>query len=448
HRDSGLDCHRGGNRMTLVTVPIDVHRVQGARFDTNTNTWYDTDSQGIPLFPTVTRAGTKWYDTKPRWPANTAITTGAQIAPGNGYWYQATNSGTTGATEPTWVKAIGTVTNDNGISWQCMGYHVDNFGLLVEPASTNLLLQSADLTVAPWTTFGSAPTLVANTTDVTDIFGTNTATKITFAATAGGVRQTVNTTVGTSYTPSIWLRTASGNVAVQFRDGAQVLQNITVTPTWQRFELSGTATLTFHNFDLYDPVGNAGTIYACSSQLEDLPVATSYIPTTTTTVTRATERANIHWPLSGNFSDSAGTLITDIVYPYSGSVPQDYGLIGFSTNVWSFLLDRQSNQRRYTSHDGVNVANVYSGVGNLWPSVRIALRWNASSAQQELLIKDLSTFGSAWVSSGAVAYDGAYDAFARSFIALVNGGALPTIFRNLHIHNSDLGTTNVEAIYG
>ncbi len=176
-----------------------------------------------------------------------------------------------------------------------------------EPASTNLLLHSNNL--MQWTTFGTAPTVTANSADVTDIFGTNTANKIVFAATAGGVGQVVTVTQGLPLTPSIWLRTASGTVTCQLRDGSQVLQNITVTSTWQRFELPGTASATTYNFDIYDPTGNAGTIYACEGQLEELPFASSNITTTTTAVTRAKDNATIS--ASGNITNGAFTIVID-----------------------------------------------------------------------------------------------------------------------------------------
>jgi len=171
-------------------------------------------------------------------------------------------------------------------------------GVLLEGASTNLLLQSDDLTATPWGIVGTAPTLTTNSADVVDIYGTNTATKIVFAATAGGARQTIAVTTGTTYTPNIWLRTLSGSVSMQFRDGAQVLQNITVTSTWQRFDFPGAAATISHNFDLYDPAGNSGTIYACAGQFEQLPFASSYIPTTTAAVTRVEDSLSV--PMAGN----------------------------------------------------------------------------------------------------------------------------------------------------
>ena len=200
-----------------------------------------------------------------------------------------------------------------------------------EPASTNLLLHSNNL--MQWTTFGTAPTVTANSADVTDIFGTNTANKIVFAATAGGVGQVVTVTQGLPLTPSIWLRTASGTVTCQLRDGSQVLQNITVTSTWQRFELPGTASATTYNFDIYDPTGNAGTIYACEGQLEELPFASSNITTTTTAVTRAADSA-VTIPVSGNFPTLDYTKDFCVVLDYE-SPDADSVASGMTTQLLS-----------------------------------------------------------------------------------------------------------------
>ncbi|RME58175.1 hypothetical protein D6779_07030, partial [Candidatus Parcubacteria bacterium] len=236
-------------------------------------------------------------------------------------------------------------------------------GFLLEGSSTNLLLQSNDFTVAPWGTTGTAPTLTPNTLDVTDILGTNTATKIVFGATSGGITQPITVTVGSNYTPSIYLRTLTGNVTVQFRDGAQALQSITVTPTWQRFTLPGTATLTTHQFDIIDPVGNAGTIYACAAQFEALPFATSYIPTTTTAVTRAGD--TLQMLASGNWINDAGTLMIDMEW---------FGSSGILTQISSQAnFFYSSNGTSLSTSDGSTTINMPITSGTVH---RYGIRWN------------------------------------------------------------------------
>ena len=59
--------------------------------------------------------------TLPGWTAATVTLANAQIQVG-GYYYEAVNSGTTGATPPgTWLQMKNSLTNDNGVFWRCEG---------------------------------------------------------------------------------------------------------------------------------------------------------------------------------------------------------------------------------------------------------------------------------------------------------------------------------------
>ncbi len=58
------------------------------------------------------------------WAAGAAYLLGAQRYPltKNGYWFQVTVAGTSGASEPPWNATIGATTTDGGVTWECMGY--------------------------------------------------------------------------------------------------------------------------------------------------------------------------------------------------------------------------------------------------------------------------------------------------------------------------------------
>jgi hypothetical protein len=177
-------------------------------------------------------------------------------------------------------------------------------GILIEPAATNLALQSEALATSPWAVSASPGTLTPtnSTADFLAPDGTQTATKlampaVTSATEYGVIYQNVVLTAA-SYNYSIWLRTASGsystNLWVTTGASAQTPLPVTVTSTWTRFTLPITGTAATYTARLGadgrapSSTGNvaAGTIYAWGAQVELGNVATSYIPTTTAAVTR------------------------------------------------------------------------------------------------------------------------------------------------------------------
>ncbi len=173
---------------------------------------------------------------------------------------------------------------------------------------TNLVLQSEAFSNASWTKVGvtvAAPTVTADSTDVTDPNGANTADKIAFPAVANlnelsAVYQGITLTAE-PYTTSIYLRTLTGTATVYLygsplAGGAPVFfKACAVTTTWTRFEDAGTGTAVAYAFllgvDLRATEGAgqsaqiAQTIYAWGAQIERGATATRYIPTTTATVT-------------------------------------------------------------------------------------------------------------------------------------------------------------------
>lgn len=119
YTDSGLTSLYGGtttltHASDLSDNPQDMvlyfgSPLTGRQLDATSNPGVDP----ITLTPT---------DILPEWVASTAYALGDNAEPtaGNGYRYEATVAGTTGASEPTWPTTVGSSVADGGVTWVCV----------------------------------------------------------------------------------------------------------------------------------------------------------------------------------------------------------------------------------------------------------------------------------------------------------------------------------------
>lgn len=235
-------------------------------------------------------------------------------------------------------------------------------GWLREEERTNLALRSQEFDNASWTK--TRTTVSADA--VTSPGGTLTADKVSEAtdvATNRSVSQNISITSGTTYTLSVYAKAAeraalnlrfasgfaAGNVTFTLSSSGSLANSGTVAASsiqlinggWYRCSASFTATSTTtagaqiflsSGGITYDGVSGSG-LYLWGAQAEAGAFATSYIPTTTVSVTRAIDLYSTA-TTAFSFSDTEGTL-------YAAFTP--LGVTGLQTAL--YLDDGTSNER-------------------------------------------------------------------------------------------------------
>ncbi|MAO24192.1 MAG: hypothetical protein CMJ25_25855 [Phycisphaerae bacterium] len=198
----------------------------------------------------------------------------------------------------------------------------ENGELLLEPARTNLSLygrQFDAINANSWLPIngGAVPTIAADTHTAPDgtssgVYMADTIAGATGTAFNGNVvRQLVTIASSVKYTFSLYIKLLTATQAsIYIRDGttgsvsSSSTQN---TQGWQRVVVTSSANLSSSVNSLY--IGNTnGTIAVWGSQLEAAPYASSYIPTTGSTVTRAADVSTSALGVDSWYNQSEGTF--------------------------------------------------------------------------------------------------------------------------------------------
>ena len=221
-------------------------------------------------------------------------------------------------------------------------------GVLVEPAGTNECLQSENINTT-WTATRATPTQSTETTPDGD--STNKYIKLVDDGSTGTgsayVEQTIGASVNTKYTASVFLKADQlsfatvqalgidgATSATQYfgLSGAGSLGNSTAAVEdkkiqaypngWYRCSITWTQGASDTSFDLRIYVANSLTsvivdldgtssIFVWGAQLEESPIATSYIPTTTGAVTRVKDDIYLT-SASSLIGQTEGTLFVEV----------------------------------------------------------------------------------------------------------------------------------------
>lgn len=324
---------------------------------------------------------------------------------------------TTRATTATRVNSSGLVENvATGIP------RVDYTGgvanILLEPQRTNLAAYSTQFNDAYWSKNNS--TILANL--VTSPDGTTTADKIVSNLFTGriAVSKVFTVTANVKNTFTIYVKAAEWNRICIFHDATtfsegsfygggtvvNLLNGVSSNPSitkstsvgngWYRIETSATPTITSHlisivpfapsTSDVNTVVGDGVSgIYIWGAQMETGSYATSYIPTTTSTVTRNTDllsRDNIY---TNNLITSAGgTWFVELDNNFS--LIRDAGTLeSLAIQTSSISSDNALYIRTFVGTNrlaiGKRIATTESTLyTTLTDKIKIAIDWNGTTA--------------------------------------------------------------------
>jgi hypothetical protein len=196
-------------------------------------------------------------------------------------------------------------------------------GLLIEEQRTNLVTYSQQFDDASWNK-GVSGSISANTVVSPD--GTTNADAYTWATSTTDfafLSQTATATSNIANTFSVWLKrpSGSGNRTVRLTvsdvtTSTGVSATFTVTENWQRFEFTRTSATSTGSVGVGLNTGLSGTsiaagdiLHVWGAQLEAGAFATSYIPTTTTSLTRNADRVSMTGTnFSSWYNASEGTI--------------------------------------------------------------------------------------------------------------------------------------------
>lgn len=296
-------------------------------------------------------------------------------------------------------------------------------GALVDPASkTNTMLYCRDFTNAAWVKTNTTATL--NQTGIDGL--ANACSLLEFTADGATILQTITAAAAAGCTGfDVKRHTGTGTIEIT-RD------NVTWTNITSLINTDMFTTVAVENTSVTNPVvgfrGTSGDKIIVDAGRNHLGTKLCEpIFTTTAAVTRAAEP--LTYQTSGNFSDTAGTILATFTPLYPGSWPSG-AVVG---KAGSGLLISSSNSGAQAA-DGTNTVNGATGAPAN-SSIRIGCRWSGSSLEAFSAdpLLNVGTAGS---------YDGAFN---LSTIA-INPGAAGYI-KDVKVYDASLTDAEIKTAW-
>jgi hypothetical protein len=262
----------------------------------------------------------------------------------------------------------------------------ESLGLLVEEQRTNLCLQS-EVFATTWTT--TSASVSSNTTVAPD--GTTTGDTITASgSTVGRVQQNISFTGDGDKAISVWLKAGTSPTTVLKVDDstAGFVNRLAVNITWTAGVATGSASNgTLQGIDAYpngwyrirglavgvvaantnryriepDSTNGTGSVIAWGAQAENGAFPTSYIPTTTATVTRSADVASITGnSFSSWYRQDEGTVFASSVAQTGG---ETYDIANNAATNRFYLRYLGAQHQLFAIDASVTQAQIYDATG-------------------------------------------------------------------------------------
>jgi hypothetical protein len=266
--------------------------------------------------------------------------------------------------------------------------------LLVEPQRTNLITYSEQFNQWSPQAIGTASLPVVTSNAAIAPNGLQVADKIVFNSGSGTgafdwsfIISNSFSTSAASYTGSIYLKGENGGEQIQIRHAASSsYTKLTLTTEWQRFDTIETGTGGSANMelairrDLNEPMNATATIYAWAAQEELGSYATSYIPTTSASVTRNADVIS-KTGISSLIGTSEGSAFFEGVIDDTGSALSAvfFEVVNGTSTTNTIVLYIDTTTGKIGLYLGVTGTLVFlSSTSFKGQNAKIAFRWKAN----------------------------------------------------------------------